>query len=121
MLYNSHLCELIQTQHHFLWIPEIFFEEPFHRLVLWAAVCLHREKGGESGVKEIPFETGEKFHANTGQCRCDLGMAFFSELACRVSNWTKLHEKFRIVIDYDPDGVTNVEIKSLIDHDANHQ
>ena len=58
----------------------------------------------------------ESFVAHVNQCRMDLGMAFMTELCQRLRNWLLRKEKFRVTIDYDPDGDAKVEIKPLINH-----
>ena len=55
----------------------------------------------------------ETFTAHVGQCRFDLGMTFMAELCQMLRKWLLQHKKFRVTVDYDPDGDAKVEIKSL--------
>lgn len=58
----------------------------------------------------------ETFTAHVGQCRFDLGMTFMAELCQMLRKWLLQHKKFRVTVDYDPDGDAKVEIKSLTGH-----
>lgn len=58
----------------------------------------------------------ETFSANTANL--NLGTAFAMVFFDRLFNWTQTGKKFRVVINYDPDGKTDVTM-SKIKNDPN--
>jgi len=55
------------------------------------------------------WSKGESFKVNTGILSCDCGMAFLATLCETSRDWLTLHKKFRVTVDYDPDGMTTVK------------
>ena len=63
----------------------------------------------------------ERYFYNTGLCNVDLGVAFLMELLNRLHHYTTGRQKIRVVVEYDPDDKTWVEITALKNQTDDHQ
>jgi len=63
---------------------------------------------------------GEKWHVKTGHLHMSAIIIAITEFFCRLAGWVLLNKKFRVVIDFDPEGRTEIEIKAVTNPNEKH-